>query len=159
MAAPSSPAGSALQAVESLQAAAPARIMVVIAAHNEAALLPFTLPPVLAQLQSGDELWVIDDGSADGTARVARAAGAQVARRARPAGSKGQALRWWAAGAGAHVDGTWGVLVLDADSRPGADCVAQLRAALQAGIVAGQALVQPVDYAGGVLRELGRAPS
>ena len=74
---------------------------------------------------------------------------------ARPAGSKGQALRWWAAGAGAHVDGTWGVLVLDADSRPGADCVAQLRAALQAGIVAGQALVQPVDYAGGVLRELG----
>ena len=155
MAAPSSPAGSALQAVESLQAAAPARIMVVIAAHNEAALLPFTLPPVLAQLQPGDELWVIDDGSADGTARVARAAGAQVARRARPAGSKGQALRWWAAGAGAHVDGTWGVLVLDADSRPGADCVAQLRAALQAGIVAGQALVQPVDYAGGVLRELG----
>ena len=155
MAAPSSPAGSALQAVESLQAAAPARIMVVIAAHNEAALLPFTLPPVLAQLQSGDELWVIDDGSADGTARVARAAGAQVARRARPAGSKGQALRWWAAGAGAHVDETWGVLVLDADSRPGADCVAQLRAALQAGIVAGQALVQPVDYAGGVLRELG----
>ena len=160
MAAPGSPAGSALQCVESLQAAAPAppapaRIVVVIAAHNEAALLPFTLPPVLAQLQPGDELWVIDDGSADGTARVARAAGAQVARRARPAGSKGQALRWWAAGAGAHVDGTWGVLVLDADSRPGADCVAQLRAALQAGIVAGQALVQPVDYAGGVLRELG----
>ena len=155
MAAPGSPAGSALQCVESLQAAALARIVVVIAAHNEAALLPFTLPPVLAQLQPGDELWVIDDGSADGTARVARAAGAQVARRARPAGSKGQALRWWAAGAGAHVDGTWGVLVLDADSRPGADCVAQLRAALQAGIVAGQALVQPVDYAGGVLRELG----
>ena len=155
MAAPGSPAGSALQCVESLQAAAPARIVVVIAAHNEAALLPFTLPPVLAQLQPGDELWVIDDGSADGPARVARAAGAQVARRARPAGSKGQALRWWAAGAGAHVDGTWGVLVLDADSRPGADCVAQLRAALQAGIVAGQALVQPVDYAGGVLRELG----
>ena len=160
MAVPGSPAGSALQAVESLQAAAPAppapaRIVVVIAAHNEAALLPFTLPPVLAQLQPGDELWVIDDGSVDGTARVARAAGAQVARRARPAGSKGQALRWWAAGAGAHVDGTWGVLVLDADSRPGADCVAQLRAALQAGIVAGQALVQPVDYAGGVLRELG----
>ena len=155
MAAPGSPAGSALQCVESLQAAALARIVVVIAAHNEAALLPFTLPPVLAQLQPGDELWVIDDGSVDGTARVARAAGAQVARRARPAGSKGQALRWWAAGAGAHVDGTWGVLVLDADSRPGADCVAQLRAALQAGIVAGQALVQPVDYAGGVLRELG----
>ena len=49
MAAPGSPAGSALQAVESLQAAAPARIVVVIAAHNEAALLPFTLPPVLAQ--------------------------------------------------------------------------------------------------------------
>ena len=72
MAAPSSPAGSALQAVESLQAAAPARIMVVIAAHNEAALLPFTLPPVLAQLQPGDELWVIDDGSVDGTARVAQ---------------------------------------------------------------------------------------
>jgi len=30
-----------------------------------------------------------------------------------------------------------------------------LRAALQAGVVAGQALVQPIDYAGGVLRELG----
>lgn len=160
MAAESLQAGSAGHAVESLPAAAPAlpapvRIVVVIPAHNEAAVLPFTLPLVLAQLQRGDELWVIDDGSADGTARVARAAGAQVARRARSAGSKGQALRWWAERASAHLDGTCGVLVLDADSRPGADCVAQLRAALQAGIVAGQALVQPVDYAGGVLRELG----
>jgi cellulose synthase/poly-beta-1,6-N-acetylglucosamine synthase-like glycosyltransferase len=153
-------AGSPGHAVESLPAAAPAlpapvRIVVVIPAHNEAAVLAFTLPLVLAQLQRGDELWVIDDGSTDGTARVARAVGAQVARRARSAGSKGQALRWWAARAGAPVERTCGVLVLDADSRPGADCVAQLRAALQAGIVAGQALVQPVDYAGGVLRELG----
>lgn len=160
MAAEGLQAGSAVHAVESLPVAAPAlpapvRIVVVIPAHNEAAVLPFTLPLVLAQLQRGDELWVIDDGSADGTARTARAAGAQVARRARSAGSKGQALRWWAAHAGAHVDGTCGVLVLDADSRPGADCVAQLRAALRAGVVAGQALVQPVDYAGGVLRELG----
>lgn len=98
MAAPSLPAGSAVHAVESLQAAAPAlpapgRIVVVIPAHNEAAVLPFTLPPLLAQLQRGDELWVIDDGSVDGTARVARAAGARVARRARSAGSKGQALQ------------------------------------------------------------------
>ena len=160
MAAASLQAGSPVQAGEGLQAAAsalraPARIVVVIPAHNEAAVLPFMLPLLLAQLQSCDELWVIDDASADGTARVAHAAGVRVARRTRAAGSKGQALRWWAAGAGAHLDCTWGVLVLDADSRPAADCVAVLRAALQAGVVAGQALVQPIDYAGGVLRELG----
>ena len=160
MAAASLQAGSPVPAGDGLQAAAPAlrapaRIAVVIPAHNEAAVLPFTLPLLLAQLQSCDEVWVIDDASADGTARVAHAAGVRVARRTRAAGSKGQALRWWAAGAGAHLDCTWGVLVLDADSRPAADCVAVLRAALQAGVVAGQALVQPIDYAGGVLRELG----
>ena len=56
-----------------------ARVLVVIPAHNEQVSLPVTLAEVRAQAPSVDVL-VVDDGSHDDTARVARAQGATVVR-------------------------------------------------------------------------------
>ena len=55
------------------------RVLVVIPAHNEQASLPATLAEVRAHAPSVDVL-VVDDGSHDDTARVARAQGATVVR-------------------------------------------------------------------------------
>lgn len=51
----------------------------VIPAYNEAARIG---PVVRAALQYADEVLVVDDGSSDGTARLAEAAGARVIRQA-----------------------------------------------------------------------------
>lgn len=55
------------------------RVLVVIPAHDEQASLPGTLAEVRARAPSVDVL-VVDDGSHDDTARVARARGATVVR-------------------------------------------------------------------------------
>jgi 4,4'-diaponeurosporenoate glycosyltransferase len=53
-------------------------VAVVVPARDEAASLPALLASVLPQLRAGDELLVVDDHSADGTAAVAADAGARV---------------------------------------------------------------------------------
>ena len=55
------------------------RVLVIIPAHDEEASLPATLAEVRAQAPEVD-LLVVDDGSHDATARVARAAGVAVVR-------------------------------------------------------------------------------
>ena len=57
----------------------PMRVLVVIPAHNEAESLPATLAEVRTRA-SGVDVLVVDDGSHDDTARVARAAGVPVVR-------------------------------------------------------------------------------
>lgn len=54
-------------------------VSVVIPAYNEAARIG---PVVRAASQYANEVIVVDDGSSDGTARVAKAAGARVVRQA-----------------------------------------------------------------------------
>jgi hypothetical protein len=55
------------------------RILVVVPAHDEEASLPATLAEIRERAPGVDVL-VVDDGSADGTARVAREAGVAVVR-------------------------------------------------------------------------------
>jgi N-acetylglucosaminyl-diphospho-decaprenol L-rhamnosyltransferase len=57
---------------------APPAIAAVVVAYESAAELPATLAALTAQLGPGDELVVVDNGSADASASVAEASGARV---------------------------------------------------------------------------------
>jgi glycosyltransferase involved in cell wall biosynthesis len=107
---------------------------VVIPAYNEAGRLPVTLPHVLAYLEANLpdwELLVVDDGSADGTARVAqRLLDTPLARViALPANrGKGAACR-----AGVLAAKGRRILLCDADLSTPIEEEARLRRAIDAG--------------------------
>ena len=107
-------------------------VSVVIPAFNEAALLADSLGSVRAAMKVFDELgWrseliVCDNNSTDGTARIARAAGATVCVEA--VNQIGRARNTGAA----HATGDWLVFV-DADSRPSAALFAGVAEAIRAG--------------------------
>ena len=89
------------------------RVLVVIPAHDEEASLPGTLAELRAAAPSVGIL-VVDDGSHDDTAAVARAAGVRVVRHAVNLGAGGalQTGFRWARGQGYDV-----VVQLDADGQ------------------------------------------
>jgi hopene-associated glycosyltransferase HpnB len=94
------------------------RVVAVIPARDEAAILPETLPTLLAQEYPGEfSVVLVDDGSADGTADVARAVGGD--RVTVVAGSpppEGWAGKVWAMAQGAASAGECGYLLFtDAD--------------------------------------------
>ncbi len=99
-------------------------ISVIVPARNEAATLPTLLPSIDASTIRPLEMLVVDDGSTDGTASVARAHGAiVVAPGPPPPGWNGKP---WACAAGAH-HATAGLLVfLDADTRLAPEALARL---------------------------------
>jgi cellulose synthase/poly-beta-1,6-N-acetylglucosamine synthase-like glycosyltransferase len=69
------------------------RLAVLMPAHNESAGIVPAIEAVNEQLQPGDRLLVVADNCSDDTARVAAAAGAQVAERTDPqCRGKGYAL-------------------------------------------------------------------
>lgn len=132
------------------------KVLILIPAHNEAAVIAQTVATVKDYLTESDQLIVIDDGSTDDTAALAERAGAQVVRRPsaerlRPtsAGGKGEALRWWATQPAAQTftpDSTTpsGVIILDADTRLAPDFLALMRAHLMSGTLAAQGFIQPI---------------
>ncbi len=63
-------------------------VLVVVAAHNEADRIATTLAALAATFPDA-LLWVADDGSSDGTARLAETAGARVVRSERVVGKGG----------------------------------------------------------------------
>src|SRR6266436_4982028 len=91
-----------------------ASISVVIPALNDASMLKVCLAALASQRRAADEIIVVDNGSSDDTAEVARAAGALVLTELRrgiyPATSTG-------------YDAATGDIIarLDADSIPGPD--------------------------------------
>jgi glucosyl-3-phosphoglycerate synthase len=75
-------------------------VSVCIPARDEAGTIGPIVATVVAELTAGgggvalvDEVVVVDDGSTDGTAAEAEAAGARVVRGDAPSGGKGQAMR------------------------------------------------------------------
>jgi dolichyl-phosphate beta-glucosyltransferase len=95
-------------------------LSVVIPAYNEERRLPLTLTTVVGHLRRGGrsfEVVVVDDGSVDGTARIASQAGPEVSVLRMPHRGKGAAVR-----AGVLASSGDVVLVTDADlSTPVAD--------------------------------------
>src|SRR5690606_9610927 len=89
------------------------RVLIIVPAYHEEASLPGLLPRIHEVMPEADIL-VIDDGSSDGTFRVARAAGARVARHPINLGY-GAAIQTGYRYAAAH--GYRAVLQIDADGQ------------------------------------------
>jgi glycosyltransferase involved in cell wall biosynthesis len=86
------------------------KISVVIPAHNAAAFLPRCLGSVFAQTLKPEEVVLVDDGSTDNTAALARELGAKVISQPSegPAGARNTAIR--------NASSDW-IALLDADDR------------------------------------------
>lgn len=91
------------------------QVSVIIPAHDEAATIAGLVRAVLAQGDAATavEVIVVDDGSADATAEVARAAGARVVTLAAPGGNPAAARN-----RGAEVATGDPLIFLDADCTP-----------------------------------------
>ncbi len=135
-----------------------ASLGVIVAAHNEAAVLPVTLQALLTQTDRPDQIIIADDGSSDGTAELlarqygllAPPPGCLSGESAThsglfwlrlPHGGKARALN--AALQLAHTDT---VMTVDADTLLNAGAVAAVRDAFQreAGLVAATGVITPV---------------
>jgi N-acetylglucosaminyl-diphospho-decaprenol L-rhamnosyltransferase len=133
-------------------------VATVVVAYESAGDLPRSLAAVRAQMRDGDELAVVDNAPGDGSAAVARAAGATVIE---PGGNAG-----FAGGCHAGADATSAPLLFflnpDAELAPGALDALRAAAAEQPGWGAWQGLVllpggREVNTAGGVAHWLGVA--
>jgi len=103
---------------------------IVIPARNEAEALPHLLPDLVDQLQSDDELIVVDDHSTDATSEVSARLGAHVVTPPDlPDGWLGKPHACWH---GARSTTAPLLLFLDADVRPAPDLLDRVAAACSA---------------------------
>ncbi len=117
---------------------APGDLAVIIPARNEADLIAATVTAA-AKLDGADIILVVDDGSTDGTAAAAEAAGAQVVRHPRNRGKAAametgaQAVRLIESGAASSPAGPRHLLFLDADLADSAANAGPLAGPVRAG--------------------------
>jgi 1,2-diacylglycerol 3-beta-glucosyltransferase len=105
--------------------AVPARIAVLVPAHDEERWIGGLLSDLAAQSRPADAVVVVADRCSDDTARTARGAGAEVVELAAGPGGKGRAL---VAGFEALSEREWDVVVvLDADCRLAPGFLASVR--------------------------------
>ena len=104
-------------------------IAVVVPARNEADALPHLIPPLAAQLRTGDELVVVDDHSDDATATIAASGGAVVVES--PPLPTGWLGKPHACATGAAATTAPVLVFLDADVRPAGDLLDRLAAAVE----------------------------
>ena len=107
------------------------RLSVIIPARNEAANLPVLLASLRASSLRPGEILVVDDGSDDGTAEVARAGGARVIVPGAP--PEGWHGKTWACHRGAGEAAGSLLCFLDADTRLARGGLAAMRAAHRGG--------------------------
>jgi 4,4'-diaponeurosporenoate glycosyltransferase len=120
-------------------------LAVIVPARNEARTLPVLLADLAAQRPAPAEVVVVDDGSDDGTAAVARTAGFRVVRTSGP--PAGWAGKPWACWTGVEVTDAATLVFLDADVRLAApDTLARLVATQQH--TGGLLSVQPLHVTG-----------
>lgn len=142
----------------SLDAAAPGAgvhdMAVIVPARNEARTLPVLLADLAAQRPAPAEVVVVDDGSDDGTAAVARTAGFRVVRVSGP--PPGWAGKPWACWTGVEATSAPLLVFLDADVRLGApDTLARLATTQQR--AGGLLSVQPLHVTGRAVEGLSMA--
>ena len=114
------------------------RFLVLIPAHNEAKLISSTLHAVFADCRARDQVLVVADRCTDGTAQVARSAGASVLERAEGSEPGRAAARQ--AGVEHARELEWDVVVmLDADSVIEPGFLDACEGALEPGVPAVQA--------------------
>lgn len=103
----------------------PSQLTVIVPAYNEAEHVGETVRSILAQSSPPARVLVVDDGSTDDTAAVARAAGADVVRPQRGTGSKAGAQTY----ALGFVDTPF-VMAIDADTTVAPDAIERILPAL-----------------------------
>jgi len=95
-------------------------VAILVPAHDEEGGITPTLAGALAQLRAGDRLLAVADNCSDGTAAVARAAGAEVVERASELRGKGFALAFGVEHLRAKPPQAVVILDADCDLGPGA---------------------------------------
>lgn len=122
-----------------------AAIAVVIPAHDEASVIGDTVARLRLQTPASG-LFVIADSCTDGTAAVARQAGAVVWERNEPGEKgKGAALRWFLNAASQQLEDFDAIAVFDSDSVVDEGFLRRACAALAQGAKVAQGFVEPLS--------------